>query len=143
MTIAFSTQRSRWFITGLWLVCFGVCLCLPGVLFLNHAIRLENLQKSLEQVSTIYVPYVGAILAYYFASGDQARKISARKKGAFEVAIAASVIWNFAVVGCIASVAFGLIGIESALDYAPKIGSALSWLVAPAMGYFFAKSAHD
>jgi len=124
-------------ISILWLFCFFLALAILSRLAFAETIEHSTFTSSLDQLTALYVPYIGGILGYYFATKRRsARRLMSR--GPFFAAIVVSVIWNLAVCVPMLSVAFGRLAIEDALKLATESGTKLSWLVAPAIGYFFA-----
>jgi hypothetical protein len=126
-------------LASLWSGCFVVALAIPFLLLMMSSIESPTLPWALDQISTLYAPNIGAVLAYYFVKRAGSRRRSRLKSGPFLAAVLASAIWNAVVAGTLLLVPMGLLHIEDALSFAGTIGPKLSWLVAPALGYFFAK----
>ncbi len=120
-----------------WFLCFVVSLAIPGLLLLKGAIEQPSFMTALDQTSSLYAPYLGAILAYYFAKRKSSHGLARRVP--FGVALGVSALWNIVVCGVMLQVPLGLMPIEDALKTAGGAGSKLAWLVAPSIGCFLAK----
>jgi hypothetical protein len=126
-------------LASFWSACFVITLGIPFLLLIRSSIESSTLPWALDQISTLYAPNIGAVLTYYFAKPGRPRRLSGFKSGPFLVALLASAIWNAVVAGTLLLVPMGQLHIEDALRFANTAGPKLSWLVAPALGYFFAK----
>jgi len=85
------------------------------------------------------VPYLGVITAFYFAS-DTLREN--RVKGnyvAATLALLASSLWNAAVLVLFVPLLYGQGFIERSIRNTEFVGGLISWLVAPALGFYFAR----
>jgi hypothetical protein len=122
-----------------WFCFFVVALSVPVVLLLTSSIEQATALPAIEQVSALYAPHLGAVIAFYFAAKS---KTGARKRtnsGPFVAAILVTLVWNVLVGGALILVPLGRINIDDSLAFASGTGTKLAWLVAPALGYFFAK----
>ena len=100
--------------------------------FLARWIELDNFMAALKQLSASFAPYLGVMLLFYWGRAGKGKTIKAG--WSFWLALVGSIIWNgviflFIVVG----------PIEDALESTRDIGVLLAWLVAGAIGYFFAQ----
>ena len=117
---------------------FSVVLSFPVV---GYTIT-EAVGANLTQVTGIFAPYLGPIVAYWFVEDV----IGARRPydtTAFRVAIVCSVFYNIVLFLIIASIFVqedGVNVIERSLDLAAQVATALAFIVGPAIGYFFGKS---
>src|SRR5437660_7652187 len=64
-----------------WFLCFVVSLAIPGLLLLKGAIEQPSFMTALDQTSSLYAPYVGAILVYYFAKRKSSRGLARSIRG--------------------------------------------------------------
>jgi hypothetical protein len=122
-----------------WFGCSIIALGIPFLLLISSSVETPTLSAAIEQISTLYAPHLGAVLAFYFAVRHKAAPRYRFKSGPFIAAIAVSTIWNAVVVGTLLLVPLGKMRIEEALSFTSGTAPKLSWLVAPALGYFFAK----
>jgi hypothetical protein len=136
---ALQTVSAPGLLALVWLCCFVLSLTVLLILFLRSSIEIPTVLPAIEQISALYAPHLGAVIAFYFAL----RVKSGRKKQVhlppFIAAILVSVVWNSVVAGTLFLTLIGKMNIEEALAFAGGAGPKLSWLVAPALGYFFAK----
>ena len=135
-----STTSASAILAALWLTCFIFSFSIPCLLSFRKAIESDTLTSSLDQLSGVYAPYIGAILAYYSVSRAPrfARRVTSTTS--FTIAGVVSAVWNIIVVGMLAQALFGYESIDDSLKVVTQVSSKLSWLVAPVIGYFFAKS---
>lgn len=135
-------KRATAILAWLWFCGFCLCILIPGSLLIRRGIGWENFIASLETISGLYVPYVGVILTYYFVAGKlrRARLVDGMP---FAVAIATSIVWNVTILTMFVLVLLGNYGIEDALKISPRAGSALCWIVAPSIGFFYGHSGGD
>jgi len=122
-----------------WFACFVVALMVPFLLLVTAGIDNSTLLPALDQISTLYAPHIGVVLAYYFAVRAKSARQPHAKSGPFVAALLASALWNALIVGSLLLVPTGILRIEAALSFVSGAGPKLSWLVAPALGFFFAK----
>jgi hypothetical protein len=122
-----------------WFGCFVVALAVPFLLLLSSSIEPPTLLPTLDQISALYAPHLGAVLAFSFALRAKAGRRPQARSGPFIAALLVSAVWNAVVAGTLLLVLVGQMRIEDALSFAAGAGPKLSWLVAPALGYFFAK----
>jgi hypothetical protein len=122
-----------------WFCCFVLSLAVPIVLMLRASIDSTTVAPAVEHISGLYAPHLGVVLAFYFAGRAKARRRKQVDYPPFVAAILISAVWNLLVAGTLVLVLVGQLNIEDALAFAGGIGPNLSWLVAPALGYFFAK----
>jgi hypothetical protein len=121
-------------------VSFVFALSLPLYLAARHDVGWDNAFVAIDSLSGVYAPYIGAILAFYFASRTDGRRGQRSRRQPFLLAFATSLAWNLLIIGAMVAVLTHLRGIEEATKDISTIGSKMSWLVAPAVGYFFAES---
>jgi hypothetical protein len=141
MSTSIVTKRASAILAWIWLGGFCLCLAVPCLLLLRHAIEWENFSASLETISGLYVPYLGVILSYYFVSAGKSKSYRRKEMTPFAIAAVVSLVWNCVIFGFFGSIFLGTFQIEDALKISAKAGAALCWLVAPAIGYFFGKPA--
>ncbi len=140
MKKGFSTATAATILAGCWLSLFIVALSIPCSLALRKAIESDTLTASLEKLGGIYAPYIGAIFAYFFVARTSQAAERFTSAAAVTIAVLVSAIWNLVVIGLLAQAPLGWADAEEAFKVASDVSSKLSWLVAPAIGFFFAKS---
>ena len=123
----------------LWFSSFVLALGVPLLLLLKASIENQAALPAIEQVSALYVPHLGAVIAFYFAAKPRPGRKPKLMAAPFVAAMLGSLVWNAIVAGSLLLVPFGRLTIEDALAFVTGVGPKLSWLVAPALGYFFAK----
>lgn len=109
-------------------------------LYLDKWIEQDNLKSGLLQLNSLYVTYLGVMIAFFFTDSSAA---ALKKKPAgipFIIALLCSLGWNVFVSIFIARLLLQLGEIEDSLKQISDFGPLLSWLVAPPIGYYFAKS---
>lgn len=119
------------------LVWLGFFLAIVGmvlVFYLNGWIEMDNFKVAMTQLSAVYAPYLGVMLLFYWGRAKRGAKGGAVKTGvSFWLALVSSVVWNGMIVLFIFFQA-----IEDAVENIRDIGGLLAWLVAGAIGYYFA-----
>jgi hypothetical protein len=128
-------------IAALWLAFFLLALAIPCWLLARHGVESDVFTSGMEEISGIYAPHIGAILAFYLASRSIRRRKPATSRLAFVLAVLVSIAWNLIAVGILSQVLWGSTGLEDASKLAGDISRKLSWVVAPVIGYFFASEA--
>jgi hypothetical protein len=133
-------DRARGILATLWGASFMVALAIPFVLYAQGAIETDGLKPGLADLSGIYAPHIGAVLAYYFAAKKRPRP-AAMKRTTFVLAFAISALWNLAVFALILPPLWGGGGLIDATGTAKDVLPQLAWVLGPVLGYFFAKGA--
>jgi hypothetical protein len=112
------------------------------VLFLYFTDQIEgdNFRFALFELNSLYTPYVGAIAAYYLARTRLPGRAS-RRLAPLLVAIAATGVWNGLIAAQMIRLVAGTALIEVVIGEIRDFTGALAWLVAPALGYYFARQA--
>lgn len=102
----------------------------------------ESVFGNLAQLTGVFAPYIGPVVAYWFAEDVIGQK-RPHHRLAFVVALMCSIFFNLAVLVILASVFFRAEGqgvIEQTLELVTNVGTLLAFLVGPAIGFFFAKA---
>lgn len=127
--------RRRATIAAVWAASFAVCLCLACYLFFDNWIEEDNFHALMTQLSASYSVYVTSICAFYYG----ARRSSATgTRAAFVAALCASLLYNLLLMALLARVVLLALPVETATQLIGFLSSTLSWVVAPAVAYFFA-----
>jgi len=135
-----TAQSARQALVIGWFACFLTNLSILLSLYFGEWIYSDNFRSALTQLSSLYAPYLGAILAFYFSSRTPPAAAGATAGTPFVLAVLGSVIWNVTILILLAKVFFLWGTIEGATRDMLFFGSTLSWLIAPAIGYYFGNS---
>lgn len=125
-------------LTALWLTAFLVALAVPLIALQRGYVEWPNASTSLTAVSDTFAPHIGLILVYYLSARVKRRSAAKASGTALAIAVITSVAWNVVVLSILTPVLFGGRAIEDANQIITTIGPRLSWLVGPALGFFFA-----
>ena len=146
--VQFSLGTARTILVSLWVGAFVVTLGAVGYLYLDHWIERDQLLGVAKQLSDLYAPYVGAIILYSWgARREEAALDSARPAASFTLALILSAVWNLLVLALVLPVLPALSSaehpgkIEDAIENLRELPGMFSWLVAGAMGFYFAQPA--
>jgi hypothetical protein len=133
-----TVRTARGWLAGLWAGCFAVALV--AVLYLRWGIGIssDSFKETMELVSGQYAPYLGAVLGFYLSSKKK-EELVLDGNGAFYLAVLMSGLWNVVMLGCLGRVCGNLTTIEESNKDVLLVLPKLSWIVAPALGYFFGK----
>jgi hypothetical protein len=130
----------REWLTALWFA--FLVLNASSILWLHYTDRLdaEFFRSGLFQLNAMYSPHVGATLAYYFGARALRRRSSGQVSAPFVLAVLTTLIWNGYVTSQIARLLLERGYFEDVIVQMRDVGGVLSWLVAPAMGFYFMAS---
>lgn len=123
----------------LWVAGFALAMCMPLYLMLADYVEVATALASMEQVGSLYAPYLGVILAYVIVERTFEHH-AAVPLASFAFAMTASVFWNGLVWVFLGYALLEAKPLDEVTAQAVSIASKFSWLVAPMMGYYFAKS---
>ncbi|MBI2422880.1 MAG: hypothetical protein HYV27_08620 [Candidatus Hydrogenedentes bacterium] len=129
----FSPWWARVVLLALWGAFFVFNLGVLLLFFAWHWIELDTLKSSLYELNAVYAPYLGAMLLYVWGSWQRAG--TGKVSVPFWVAFAGSLLWNLMVVFLLMFVD----NIPDAMDTIKDTGALFAWLVAGAIGYYFAQ----
>lgn len=131
----------RGVIGTLWGGAFVVCLGMTFSLFFAGWIEEDNLRKLVSQLSESYSVYLTSIAAFYYGRKHAARRGPATPTdpAAFTIALLATLLYNAAIVTMLARVVLLVAAVEPTMALIGYVSSTLSWVVAPAVAYFFVK----
>lgn len=134
-----SAPRARKRLTLLWYIFFAIDVAIVFYLYLADWIETDNFRNTLESLNGLFAPYLGAILLFYWGSRTRTGTDESVKTGTgFTLALIGSVIWNLIVLIFLVPLLIGSGKIETAVEDIQFAGGLLSWLVAGAIGYYFA-----
>ena len=117
-----------------WAGFFLLNLALVLYFYFDGWIEGDNFKAALQQLNASYAPYLGAILLYYFGSAQSPQPAGGGLP--LHLALAGSVLWNGLLL-----IFLLFLPIEEAIAYIKDVGGLFAWLVAGAIGYYFAQTA--
>ena len=125
----------------IWVVFFLIHLIMVFYLYLDGWIPRESFISAFQQLNTLYAPYVGVITLFYWGGMAKSRGPKRNEfNTAFKLTLLLAVVWNGLIFFKIAPLAILKAGkIETSIDDIKFLGGLFSWLVAPALGYYFAR----
>lgn len=109
-------------------------------LYLGDWIEKDNFKSAVLQLNTSYVTYLGVIVTFYLTAPAKHLVKRSREKASLMIAMLGSLIWNLIISAFIVRLAIGFGTIEESVEQVGNISSLLSWLVAPAIGFYFANA---
>jgi hypothetical protein len=129
-----AVTRVRLLIAAIWCGSLLVVLSVFSYLSVSDAIEYDKYKTALAASSSAYAPYVGALLAFYFAKrpGTVRSNLPAAALGA-----GGAILFNAVILLRVVLLVFGKGTIDDALDLLQHNG--LNWIVAPAMGFYFGR----
>lgn len=132
-------NQARARLTILWVAFFLLDLAIGLYLYLDGWIGIENFKALLTELNTSYAPYVGAILAFYWA-GKQAAKtegVTRQQKIAFILAFVCALMWNLFLSVLLLRLVLRSGKIEDTVELMAFLRGIFTWLVAGSTGFFF------
>lgn len=99
----------------------------------------ENFKTSLLQLNSFYVTYLGVIITFYFTNQNKDKTKEQQSGMPFILALISSGFWNIIIFVFIFRIVLELALIEESINHLNFFVPLLSWFVAPAIGYYFAK----
>lgn len=142
--IHISITKARTSLVVLWFGFLVVNLAIVFYLYLDQWIERDNFMASLEQLNAAYAPYLGAITLFYWGSRKKAKATRRNQAGMpLYLALFCSLLWNGIMLIFLIPPFLGTGGIEVAMENIKDVGALLSWLVAGAVGYYFAAIATE
>ena len=138
MRIRISMSTARRVLVITWFSFLLLDVSLIFYLYFDGWIEEDSFRAALQQLNASYAPYVGAITLYYWASVRKDHRQTGQAGTAFTLAWLSSVLWNGVLVAFLLPLLFQSGTIENSVEQIRYIGSMFSWLVAGAIGYYFA-----
>jgi hypothetical protein len=124
----------------LWLSFFAINLACALYLYIGQWIEKDNFQALITQLNTSYVTYVGMMTTFYLGSTRPVDKSAKQETTVFAVALASSLLWNLLISALVVRLVFIVGTVEDSMQQIGFFMPLLSWLVAPAVGFYFAQS---
>jgi len=138
---AIMVDRTRTSLTCLWVA--GFVISILGYFYLDWHVGIgpESKSQLFESIVNQYAPLLGAVVGFHFA--HQAKEKAAKttpSRTALYVAITMSGLWNLLAVGFVVRACLDPDKTPDAISGVGSLVPKLSWIVAPAIGFFFGKS---
>lgn len=131
-------SKIQYLLFWIWISFFILNLLVLLNLFYMDYIEWIDLKTSLKALNKIFAPYMGLIILYFFAK--EGGKITLpRNRYSATIAILGSFIWNLLISSFLLPLLFGRGTLEDSLEMITNVSALFSWLVAGALGYYFAK----
>jgi hypothetical protein len=123
---------------GGYVISFGLLL----ILFFRDEISLDDLGANVIRLTGIFAPYLTSIVAFWFACGSTTNDTKVENRP-FQVAMICSAFFNFVMIIILSSILFreGEALVKNTLSTLADIATIMSFLVGPAIGFYFGKSA--
>lgn len=132
-----SSSGARKSMLWTWFGFFTVNLGVVFYLYFDKWIEEDNLRAAVQQLNSCYVTYVGVMAAFYLSQKATTSAEQGPQAGmSFAVAMSGSILWNLVVCGFMLRLVLGG-AVEDAIKQIGFFGPLLSWLVAPAVGFYF------
>lgn len=137
-------NRARNFLLGIWASSFLTCLVIAFYLHMSgEAIEENNFNALVARLNGLYVTYLGVMISFYLTrrrvTARAAATQTAKSNVPFVIAASGSFLWNAVILSFVGSLLFGVGYVEDTITQVETFGSLLSWLVAPAIGFYFGK----
>lgn len=133
-----TVAAARKLLIASWFGSFVAALAIVFYLYLDDWIETDNFRLALGGLNSLYAPYLGAITLYYWGKSADATADSVCAGASVWLALTGSIIWNAIVLIFFVPLALHSGRVEDAVENAGYVGGVLSWLVAGAIGYYFA-----
>lgn len=134
--LSFATARR--ILLSIWFSFFLAGLACIFYLYLDNWIEEEDFRAALQQLNSLYVTYLGTIVTFFLTKSAAAHTTRRRAGAPFIIAVVGSVLWNVVIFAFIFRLVLQIGTFEGSMRQIGFIGPLLSWLVAPAIGFYFA-----
>ncbi|HXH91269.1 MAG TPA: hypothetical protein VNN25_06785 [Thermoanaerobaculia bacterium] len=124
----------------LWFGGFASLLVYIYALYLADWIGPESFAGALSTLSAAFGPYLGAMLTFFWTAAAPAKKAGPDPKTAWAAALCGSALWIASVAALLLQPLLGHVSMEETLPRIVSTTAFLSWIVAGAIGYYFAAS---
>lgn len=129
-------RTARWLLFLTWFLFFLLQMGIVVFLYLDKWIEEDNFKAALQQVNASFA-YLGVMITYLL-SHKRERGAQGTTGVSFLVAMAGSLMFNGVLSAFLVRLLFKSGTIEDSIKQMALLGSLLSWLVAPAIGFYFA-----
>jgi hypothetical protein len=139
MPLKFNASFARNALLAIWLGFFVLDLVITFSLYLSDKIGPDNFWAMIQQLNSLYVTYLGAILIFFFTSGPPPKNFQPRVRAPVILALVCSFFWNFLICIFLLRLLLEVGTIEDSRAQIGLFGPLLSWFVAPVIGFYFAR----
>jgi hypothetical protein len=140
MSYKITIATARKYLLGIWSCFFLVNVISALYLYLGDWIEWDNFLAMMQQISTLYVTYMGLIIVFYFSKSDSTKSAKEKIGTPLVVALAGSILWNIIICIFVVRLVLEKGTVEDSVKQIGILGPLLSWLVAPAIAFYFANS---
>jgi hypothetical protein len=138
-----NSSHSRAIIAYLWAFFFFVNILILLWIYALDYVGEDNFNKALSVLNGSYVTYIGLILAFYYGTKKKSQQPKTDPVTPFAIAMICSLAWNLLISFFMVRLLFGGGSIESSTRSISNLAHLLSWIVAPAIGYYFSSLKKD
>lgn len=135
-----SSSKDRIILFWLWFLFFIINVAILLYRHISNFIEGVDLWPAMKCLNTMYAPYLGAIILFYWGNARRTSTPRHGSKPAFYLAFLCSLIWNLMILIFLMPLVFLSGTIEDAIENINNMVPLFSWLVSGAIGYYFAKS---
>jgi hypothetical protein len=123
----------------------GFVLAITGVLYLRWVVPIGATAASdlFDLLIGQYAPYLGSVLGFQFALRGSHRRTTKAEGAPYWLAMAMSGLWNLIILGFLAQACFNSDTTQSDMKDIKAVVPKLTWIVAPAIGFFFGKPGNE
>jgi len=129
----------RTWLVIVWFAFFSANMAVLLYLYFDNWIEVDNFKASMSRLNALYAPFCGAILAFYLLQSNKNHEERKRTGIAFRLAFLCSLAWNLVICAFALRVLMAWGTIEQSLADMEFFGSVASWMVGPAIGFYFAR----
>ena len=133
-----SVPVARAAMIALWYVSALSCIAMILSLYVRGWIEQDTLVTSLASINKLYIAYLGVMSAYIYGTRRQVDEAQSAPAASFWLAITGSLAWNGILLSLLIGVCLDKGKIEDSVKLGGDLCSLFSWLVGPAVGFYFA-----
>lgn len=131
--------RVRRALLVLWLAFFVQNVLCALYLYLDDWIEADNFRALMTQLNSSYATYLGMMVTFYIASSKQKETPAKPITAMCVVAFSSSVLWNLIISAFVIRLVLLRGSVEDSVEQISFFIPLLSWIVAPAIGLYFAQ----
>ena len=131
--------RERNWLTALWVSFFVASLVALTWLLFSNQIHSDNFLEASLELNSLYAPYIGVALTFYFTRAAASRARSTDGRTRFLLAVMSTLVWNGLIAVQVLRLLVGYTDIESFTPFLRGTGAVASWLIGPFMAFYFVK----
>ena len=134
-------MSKRAWLVWIWLVSYVLCFIGLLILWPLGDAHPVNVKEAIHSLTTIYTPYLLPIVTFWYVKRSSEKTKPTGE--AFWIAVALSLLFNAVVVALVSSLHFQLpkmTVLSDTMELASNLCGYLSFLMGPAIGFFFGKA---